>query len=123
MFSSLTICSNELGDVIRRIAPGFVKWRFTERRRINAPSVSDCKYISADELARLEEVPGGDEMSRAGSDPGPVHVSSANGLLARLADHFYVRNFHVAMFSVALLHATVLRSIFRVFLHVVHRRV
>ncbi len=39
--------------------------------------------------------------------------------LTRFADHFYVRNLHVAMLSVALLHAAVLRGIFRVFLHIV----
>ena len=33
MFSALTTCSNELGYVIDWVVPGFVKLRFTERRR------------------------------------------------------------------------------------------
>ena len=53
---------------------------------------------------------------------GPIHFST-DLLLTRLADHFYVRNLHVAMLSVALLHAAGLRSLFRVFLHVVHLRI
>jgi len=46
---------------------------------------------------------------------GPIHFST-DLLLTRLADHFYVRNLHVAMLSVALLHAAGLRSLFRVFM-------
>src|ERR1700680_2027029 len=44
-------------------------------------------------------------------------------LFTRFADHFYVRNLHVTMLSITLLHATVLRSFFRIFLHVVHLRI
>jgi hypothetical protein len=40
--------------------------------------------------------------------------------LTRVADHFYVRNLHVTVLSITLFHAAVLRTLFRVFLHVVH---
>ena len=39
-------------------------------------------------------------------------------LLTRIADHFYVGDLHVTVLGIALLHATVLSSIFCVFLHV-----
>src|SRR6478609_5113705 len=44
-------------------------------------------------------------------------------LLARFADHLHVGDLQMAMFVIAFRHATVLRSIFCVFLHVVHLRV
>src|ERR1700687_3590909 len=50
----------------------------------------------------------------------PHFTQRLKRLFTRFADHFYVRNFHVTMLSITLLHAAVLRSIFRVFFHVVH---
>src|SRR6266849_1193306 len=44
-------------------------------------------------------------------------------LFTRFADHFYVRDRHVTVFSITFLHAAVLRSFFCVFLQVVHLRI
>src|SRR6266851_3924536 len=62
---------------------------------------------------------------RASACKAPTFYSRLKAvcLFTRFADHFYVRNRHVTMLSIALLHATVLRSFFRVFLHVVHLRI
>ena len=54
---------------------------------------------------------------------GPRSFHSTDRLLTRIADHLYRRHLQVPMLIIGFLHAAVLCRIFRVFLHVVHRRV
>jgi hypothetical protein len=55
------------------------------------------------------------------SESAPSGNISRRLLLTRITDHLYVRNLHVTMLSIALLHAALLRSLFSIFLYVVHR--
>jgi hypothetical protein len=56
------------------------------------------------------------------SDP-ESHADIRESLLTRIADHLYFCDLHMSVFRIILLHATVLRCIFRVFLQIVHFRI
>jgi hypothetical protein len=68
---------------------------------------------------RPETLSLGNERGRMSSGPRSFH--STDWLLTRIADHLYSRDSQMPVLVISFRRAAVIRSIFRVFLHVMHR--